>query len=132
MPRERWTVDREPSKSRIERDLPLVGSNAPRVVPDLVGQAMLENRAEPGPQFNLVAALEVREVAIRLEEGLLDQVGRVDLGPQRLTEEPPPPPGVGQRYGSSSFPARLGLAPPGSLDHRPAPDSPGSSLAEAP
>ena len=50
---------------------------------------MLENRAEPGPQFNLVAALEVREVAIRLEEGLLDQVGRVDLGPQRLTEERP-------------------------------------------
>lgn len=44
------------------------------------------NLAEPGDELGLAGPTESLEVAMRFEEGLLDEVGGIDLGLKAVTD----------------------------------------------
>src|SRR5438128_1192465 len=52
------------------------------IAPVQVGQVVQEDAAEPEPQLGQRPARELREVALGLEEGVLDEVRRPGLGPE--------------------------------------------------
>ena len=53
----------------------------------LVGEVADEDLPEPGDQLRLGRAGELVELAVGLEEGLLNQVGRVEPGPQGAVDQ---------------------------------------------
>ena len=71
----------------VQRFLPRVASDSPAVVLDLIGQAGRQDLSEPCQKLAFIAPLEIREIAVRPQERLLDDVGGVDLRPQRRPED---------------------------------------------
>ena len=56
------------------------------VAADLVGEDVSEDLAEPGHELGLGAAPEFGEVSAGFEEGLLDDVGGVELGLEAVVD----------------------------------------------
>ena len=58
----------------------------PEVAAHQVGQLGGEYLTQPADEFTLAGAQEAGEVAVRLQEGLLDQVRRIDLALEALAD----------------------------------------------
>src|SRR5262249_32730803 len=61
---------------------PEIASPGAAVAAELVGEAGGQEASQPGAHLRLALALEVGKVAVRFHEGLLDQIGGLDLAAQ--------------------------------------------------
>lgn len=52
------------------------------IAADFVCQDVSENLPHPGPQLGLAVSLEFRQIAARVKQGLLHEIGRVELSLQ--------------------------------------------------